>query len=165
MGVGPRPIERSDLAWIHALNRQHEVELSPLAMPSLADLVNLATYGRVIGNQAAFLLAFDQAAAHDSANFLWFRKRLARFVYVDRIAVAQAHRGRGHARALYEDLFTFAHTNGSQAVVCEVNTEPPNPGSEAFHAALGFEEIGRAHLPDQRKSVVYLKKQLRTGPT
>ncbi len=164
MGIKPRPIEPGDLRWIHALNRQHEVELSPLGMSSLADLVSRASYGRVVDHQAAFLLAFDQAAAHNSANFLWFRERLTHFLYVDRVAVAHQSRGRGYARALYEDLFAFAGCVGSQSIVCEVNTDPPNPASDAFHAALGFEEAGRAHLTDRRKSVVYLRKRLPAGP-
>jgi uncharacterized protein len=33
------------------------------------------------------MLAFDQDADYDSPNFLWFRERLARFVYADRVVV------------------------------------------------------------------------------
>jgi predicted GNAT superfamily acetyltransferase len=42
-------------------------------------------------------------------------------------------------------------------VCCEVNSDPPNPLSDAFHAALGFREVGRAFLPDRGKSVRYLE--------
>ncbi len=49
-----------------------------------------------IGQTEALLLAFDQAADYDSPNFLWFRERFPRFVYVDRIVVAGEARGRGH---------------------------------------------------------------------
>ena len=94
----------------------------------------------------AFLLAFDQAADYDSPNFLWFRDRTPRFVYVDRIVVAPAARGRGHARRLYDDLFAQARRAGHDQVVCEVNSEPANPASDAFHAALGFSEVGRATI-------------------
>jgi hypothetical protein len=34
---------------------------------------------RQIGNGDAFLIAFDQRAACDSPNFLWFRQRYRRF--------------------------------------------------------------------------------------
>ncbi|TIP69850.1 MAG: GNAT family N-acetyltransferase, partial [Mesorhizobium sp.] len=71
-------------------------------------------------------------------NFLWFRERYPRFVYVDRVVVAGEARGRGHARRLYEDLFDHALRAGQTIVTCEVNAEPPNPASDAFHAALGF---------------------------
>jgi hypothetical protein len=45
---------------------------------------------------------------------------------------------------------------GYTRVCCEVNVEPPNPGSDAFHANLGFEEIGRAFVPEREKTVRYL---------
>ena len=96
----------------------------------------------------AFLLAFDQDAHYDSPNFLWFRARYPRFVYVDRIVVAIAARGRGYARRLYDDLFEHAAAAGHDRVVCEVNTQPPNPASDAFHAALGFVEVGTASVHD-----------------
>jgi predicted GNAT superfamily acetyltransferase len=50
---------------------------------------------RRIGNIDAFLLALDQDADYDSPNFRWFSARYPRFVYVDRIVVASAARGRG----------------------------------------------------------------------
>ena len=50
-----------------------------------------------MGSLDAFLLAFDQSAQYDSPNFLWFRSRYPRFVYVDRIVVVSSARGRGPA--------------------------------------------------------------------
>ena len=40
------------------------------------------------------------------------------------------------------------------------NTDPPNPGSDAFHARLGFHEVGRAFLADRGKSVRYLEREV-----
>ena len=108
----------------------------------------------------AFLLAFDQDAQYDSPNFLWFRSRYPRFVYVDRIVVASSARGRGHARRLYDDLFKQALAAGHDRVVCEVNTQPPNPASDAFHAALGFVEVGTADVHDGNRTVRYLSRAL-----
>ncbi|MGF1610445.1 MAG: GNAT family N-acetyltransferase [Kiloniellales bacterium] len=160
----PRPIASGDIDWVLALNRLHETELSPLTRDALQTLIDRAFYARAIGSRpgdgAAFLLAFDQDAAYDSPNFLWFKERLGRFVYVDRIAVAASARGRGLARTLYHDLFQAALAAGQEAVVCEVNLEPPNPGSDAFHAALGFSVVGRAQLADRGKSVRYLQRTL-----
>jgi predicted GNAT superfamily acetyltransferase len=45
-------------------------------------------------------------------------------------------------------------------VVCEVNSEPPNPASDAFHAAMGFTEVGRATIHQGRKTVRYLTREL-----
>jgi hypothetical protein len=108
----------------------------------------------------AFLLAFDQDAAYDSPNFLWFRERFPRFVYVDRVVVGPAARGRGLARRLYDELFAAAAAAGHERVVCEVNLDPPNPGSDAFHARQGFAEIGAAAIHGGAKTVRYLERRL-----
>lgn len=159
MADGPRPIEPGDIDWVHALNQRHAVELSALTVDRLADLVERATYAKVIDDKAGFLLAFERAADYDSPNFLWFRERFDRFIYVDRIAISDRYRGQGLARRFYEDLFEHARSGGHSTIVCEVNTDPPNPGSDAFHAALGFTEIGRATLTERGKSVRYLKRE------
>ena len=113
-------------------------------------------YARRIGELDAFLIAFDQDARYDSPNFLWFRDRYPRFVYVDRIVVAAPVRGRGLARNLYRDLFARATAAGHERVVCEVNSNPPNPGSDAFHTALGFAGVGNAAIHGGAKTVRYL---------
>lgn len=138
-----------------ALNNRHAEELSWLTPTELSHLVSQAFYARRIGELEAFLIAFDQDAEYDSPNFLWFNARYPRFVYVDRIAVASEARGRGHARRLYEDLFKHAGNNGHDVVVCEVNSDPPNPASDAFHAALGFREVGQATIHGGKKAVRY----------
>src|ERR1035437_2646288 len=86
------------------------------------------------------------AVCRASRNILWFCARYPRFVYVDRIVVASSARGRGCARRLYRDLFEYAVRAGHERVVCEVNISPPNPASNAFHAALGFVEVGTASV-------------------
>jgi predicted GNAT superfamily acetyltransferase len=145
-----------------ALNNAHAQELSWLELERLQHLVFQAFLARRIGNLDAFLLAFDQGADYDSPNFLWFRSRYPRFVYVDRIVVAASARGRGCARRLYRDLFEHAESAGHERVVCEVNISPPNPASDAFHAALGFAEVGSASIHEGRKTVRYLSRALTT---
>lgn len=143
-----------------ALNRAHEAALSPLDAPRLRRLIVEAFVAWRIGDAEALLIALDQDADYDSPNFLWFRARFDRFVYVDRIVVDAAAQGRGHARRLYAALFTRAAEAGHDRVVCEVNSDPPNPGSDAFHAALGFEEIGAAAIHGGAKTVRYLSRTL-----
>jgi uncharacterized protein len=147
-------------AAVLALNNAHARELSWLEPERLQYLTAHAFAARRSGALDAFLLAFDQDAPYDSPNFLWFRERFPRFVYVDRIVVAESGRGRGLARTLYGDLFARAMTAGHERVVCEVNTRPPNPESDAFHAALGFAEIGHASIYDGAKDVRYLLRAL-----
>ena len=145
-----------------ALNAAHEGETSPLDRLQLRSLLAEAFYLGLKGpgGSEAFLIAFDQNAKYDSPNFLWFRRQFETFVYVDRVIVAKDHQGRGLARGLYEELFTSAVAAGHQRVVCEVNEQPPNPASDAFHKSLGFELAGRAELADRGKIVRYLVKTL-----
>jgi predicted GNAT superfamily acetyltransferase len=124
-----------------ALNNAHAQELSWLEPERLEYLIGEAFLVRRIGNFDAFLLAFDQDARYDSPNFIWFRAR-------------------GWARRLYADLFEHAVRAGHDRVVCEVNKMPPNPASDAFHAALGFVEVGTASVHDGSRTVRYLSQTL-----
>jgi predicted GNAT superfamily acetyltransferase len=148
---------------LRALNNAHATELSRLEADRLRQLVGAAFLAARIGANEAFLLAFDQDAAYDSPNFLWFRDRFDRFVYVDRIVVAPQARGRGHARRLYGELTARARAAAQPRIVCEVNAVPPNPASDAFHAAFGFEPVGSAPLPGGDKIVRYLSLDIRAA--
>jgi predicted GNAT superfamily acetyltransferase len=143
-----------------ALNNAHAQELSLLEPERFAYLIEHAFLVRKIGDLDGFLIAFDQDARYDSPNFLWFRARYPRFVYVDRIVVAAKARGRGYARRLYNDLFAHARHAGHDRVGCEVNSRPPNPISDGFHAALGFTKVGQASVYANSRTVQYLSRTL-----
>jgi predicted GNAT superfamily acetyltransferase len=147
-----------------ALNNTHAAQLSWLEPERLAHLVGQAFLARRIGEVDALLLALDQDADYDSPNFRWVRSRYQRFVYVDRIVVASSARGRGYARRLYRDLFQHALKAGHDRVLCEVNINPPNPQSDAFHAALGFVEVGTADVNNGSRTVRYLSHSLGGRP-
>jgi uncharacterized protein len=136
-----------DIDTILALNALHETETSPLSreklMQMLTEAFHSATEG---GGRDGYLICFDQNADYDSVNFLWFKMRYPRFVYIDRVVVAAHARGQGIARRFYEGLFDRARAAGHTHIVCEINLMPANPGSLAFHAALGFVEVGHADL-------------------
>ena len=154
------PLTTDVLPAILALNNAHARELSWLEPERLDHLVGQAFLVLRAGAADAFLMTFDQDAGYDSENFLWFRARYPRFVYVDRVVVADRARGRGLARRLYEALFDKARAAGHTLVTCEVNADPPNPASDAFHAALGFTEVGQAALKGGEKTVCYFAREL-----
>lgn len=157
------PIDRiaqDDEAAILALNNEHAAELSWLEAERLSFLLGEAFYARRIGDLEAFIMTFDQDANYDSPNFVWFRERYEHFIYVDRVVVAAHARGRGHARLLYRDLFDHAQSAGHTLVTCEVNTDPPNAASDAFHAALGFAEVGDAVIHGGKKAVRYYVRRI-----
>lgn len=147
------------LADLCRLNNDHAVETSYLAEPELARLLSIAFYACGYSGPAAFLIAFDQSAPYVNQNFQFFQQRFEQFVYIDRVITASYARRRGLARKLYEDLFARARAAGHSTVGCEVNLDPPNEASDAFHANLGFEEVGRSRL-NNGKTVRYLQRVL-----
>ncbi len=154
-----RTITPADLDALLRLNNDHETETSLLDRSKLERMISRAFFSRTIESQRALLLTFDQSSDYGSVNFRWFRDRYARFVYVDRVIVAKPARGGGIARALYADLFSEARLQGHTVIAAEVNSVPPNPVSDAFHAALGFAEVGSGS-PTAGKEVRYLLKTL-----
>ena len=151
----------ADLIPILALNNLHAEQTSLLDESSLAHLLGMACYTRGTDRGAtSILIALDQDAAYDNPNFNWFKARYERFVYVDRIIVSDSLRGYGVDRLLYRNLFAWASLAGQTHIVCEVNFRPPNPGSDAFHSAMEFIEVGQAEIHNGKKSVRYLHKIL-----
>ncbi|MEM9059656.1 MAG: GNAT family N-acetyltransferase [Pseudomonadota bacterium] len=164
-----RPASLQDHAWILPLNKTHEHLLSPLDAAGLTDLIAASWVTLVRPPRSGFVACFEQDGDYDSPNFLWFRERFPKFVYVDRIAVDAEAGVRGTGSALYEAVFAMARAQGYPIVCCEVNTVPVNQGSLDFHAKKGFETVGEAHLPDRGKTVRYLLRRFdapdAAGPT
>ena len=143
-------------AMLVALNNASVLETSLMDAAKFAAMIDAAAVATHVKPAAGFLLAFDQTSTYDGAHFLWFRDRLARFLYVDRVVISAAVRRAGLGRQLYHDLFVRAARMGVMTVTCEVNLAPPNPASDAFHAQLGFQPAGQATVPGSDKAVRYL---------
>jgi uncharacterized protein len=141
------------------LNNDNARETSSLTAEKFDRMIALARVATYVEPGAAFLVAFEHTADYDGGHFRWFRGRLDKFLYVDRVVVADNQRRRGLGRALYEDLFTQARQLGHWQVACEVNALPPNPKSAAFHAGFGFVQIGTATIDAGTKVVRYLVRQ------
>ncbi|NDW06717.1 GNAT family N-acetyltransferase [Jiella pacifica] len=162
-GIGerqPEAVRAADLATLLALNNDHAAELSLLDAASFERLLGNAFLARQSTGADAFVVAFDETGDYDSPNFLWFKKRYERFLYIDRVVVAPAARGRGLARALYDSVFAAADSAGIGRVVCEINIDPPNPASLRFHETLGFRQVGGATLYPSGKTVGYHERTL-----
>ena len=153
---GLRDARCEDFAAILALNEDSAHFTSPLAAERLDALHRVAAYHKVVesdGEIAAFLLAFREGAPYESPNYLWFAERYPRFLYIDRIVVAPAHRGARLGIALYDDIIAFAAANGVAWLTCEFDVEPPNPASMKFHERMGFAEVGTQWLGGGKKRV------------
>jgi predicted GNAT superfamily acetyltransferase len=151
-----------DTTAILLLNNAIAKETSALDEAGLKTLLDMAFYARGIDRGAtAFLIALEHNAAYVNPNFMWFQASRESFVYVDRIVVSISARGQGIARVLYEDLMAAARRAGHDRIVCEVNIEPPNPISDAFHLAMGFNAVGHATIHNGAKTVRYFEKMVR----
>jgi uncharacterized protein len=154
-----RPLARGDWPAVLALNQASVNELSDLSGERLEYVLSLAHRALVAQDGAeivAFALAMAPHTDYDSRNYQWFGRRYERFLYLDRIAVDASRRRLGVGALLYEDMEHAARTFGR--MVCDVNVEPRNDASLAFHAARGYREIDRLAHPG--KVVALMCKEL-----
>ena len=150
-----RTLVEADLPAVLALNNTHASEVNELSATALAAVVDVATRARIVDGDLGFLIAFSEATPPQGPNHAWFLAHQPRFLYIDRVVVAPSARGRGLARALYDDLASIA---AGRPLCCEVNIDPPNPASLDFHARLGFLACGEAANPRNGKRVRYLTR-------
>ena len=109
-------------------------------------------------------MALRPGQSYQSLNYRWFSERYENFVYIDRIAVAPAYKGRGIGRALYADVESLAATT-APILTCEVNLVPSNADSMAFHTKLGFAEVGQQVTEGGKKRVSLMVKTLAAPQT
>ena len=142
----PRDVTPADLNDIHALNAAAVPAVSDIPVADFAWFLDHATYFRLVeldGTTAGFLLALGDGVPYTSINYTWFSHRYTGFCYIDRLAVGAAWQRRGIASALYADLERHARACGARRLACEINVRPYNAESLAFHAGIGFAEVGR----------------------
>ncbi|WP_298459743.1 GNAT family N-acetyltransferase [uncultured Cellulomonas sp.] len=144
--AAPRPITPGDLEALAELNDAAVPAVNTLGVAGLAAHVPRCEVAITVpdddGAPLAFLLALAPDADYDSENYRWFATHRPGSLYVDRIVVAPHAHGRGLGRLMYAAVLDRAHRLGLGEVTCEVNLEPPNPGSLAFHGRLGFAQVG-----------------------
>lgn len=162
MSCSIQDVDIRSLDVIHEMNEQ--------ALPHVNSVSRDYFNGRIAGNgyfravyrdgrPAAFLLAMDESADYDSLNFLWFRSRYPRFVYIDRVVVGPDHRRAGLAASLYADLLEWARGR-TPRLACEVNLRPSNEPSLHFHRKQGFVPVGTQETDGGRKTVSLMIREL-----
>ena len=119
-------------------------------------LFRVAEVGQAI---EGYVCGISHQAIYDGEEFALFLDHLPDgFLYIDQVAIRQRSRGQGLGRPLYQDMETYARENGFSALACEVNYEPFNAASQAFHRQFGFAEVVR--MPIRGLVVSLLTKPL-----
>lgn len=141
-----RELTSHDLPSMLALNNDAAPAVPESTEADLATLLRASTFGFAAVNDKEFLgfvVGFEPGMDYASPNYLYFEDRGTDHLYIDRIVVAEEARGMRVGQTLYKRVIALAVDQGRAEVTCEVNIDPPNPGSLAFHSRLGFSEVGR----------------------
>jgi len=140
-----RPITPNDHEAVLAWNHDHVELLAPLDQERLHDLLGWSDLGCVLvdgDRDAGFVLTFRSGTAYDSANYRWFTERYPTFYYLDRVVVDPSARRTGLGTRVYDEIERRAREVAP--VMClEVNLDPPNEPSLAFHRRRGYVEVGQ----------------------
>ncbi|GAA2728739.1 GNAT family N-acetyltransferase [Cellulomonas aerilata] len=163
----PRPIAPADVPALAHLNDAAVPAVNELGAAGLAAHVPGCDVALVVpdddGAPLAFVLAVAPGAGYASENYRWFSEHRPGSLYVDRIVVAPHAHGRGLGRTLYAAVAGRAHELGLGEITCEVNLEPPNSQSLAFHARLGFRQVGEQVTKGGAVRVALLARTLDGG--
>jgi predicted GNAT superfamily acetyltransferase len=116
------------------------------------------------GEPLGMLLALAPGADYASENYRWFEQNEPGSLYVDRILVVPEAQGLGIGRAMHAAALQRAQDLELSQVTCEVNVEPPNPGSLLFHTRLGFSVVGELSTKGGTVRVALMAREVSPGP-
>ena len=159
-----RNIESADLTRVLEINNANTPGVSELTLSELETDIENCLHALAIDNEhgevCAFCITFAPDAPDAGANHRWFADRFESFVYLDRIAIDPTYQNLGLGVLLYQSVEQQMIASAQHSLLCcEVNLEPPNPGSLRFHHRIGFTEVGQ-QSPQQNYVVSMLSKNL-----
>jgi predicted GNAT superfamily acetyltransferase len=159
-----RNIEITDVARVLEINNANTPGVSELTLSELETDIKNCLHALAIDNEhgevCAFCITFAPDAPDAGVNHQWFADRFESFVYLDRIAIDPTYQNLGLGVLLYQSVEQQMIASAQHSLLCcEVNLEPPNPGSLRFHHRIGFTEVGQ-HSPQQNYLVSMLSKNL-----
>jgi uncharacterized protein len=146
-----RPIEPVDLDRILEINAANVPEVGAVDAERMAYLLGQSPIALAVeldGHIVGFCLVMPPDTDYDSVNYRWFTERYDDFMYLDRVAFDAEAQGRGLGTLLYAEVDRqMLERGGAPRLALEVNVDPPNEPSLAFHARVGFEEVGQQDTP------------------
>lgn len=146
-----RPLAEADLARVVEINDANVPEVGAVdarRLSFIADESPISLVVEVDGFVVGFCLVLGADSTYDSVNYRWFGERFEDFMYLDRVAFDAAHQGRGLGTLLYGEVDRIMRdTSDATRLALEINLDPPNEPSLAFHRRLGFVEVGQQDTP------------------
>ncbi len=154
-----RTLRTTDLELIHKWNQSTVPKVNSLTFEEFRLQSVNCTYSYIQCSTdsmpVGFIFLYDEKTEYDSLNYLYFKSRYQKFLYVDRIIIAGEHQKKGYGQQLYDFVID---THNPDIFCCEVNITPPNRQSLSFHHKYGFKEIGQQNVYNKVVSLLTYSK-------
>jgi predicted GNAT superfamily acetyltransferase len=155
-----RTLRPTDLELIHKWNESTVPKVNSLTFEEFRlqsincthSYIQYSTDSMPVG----FIFLYDEKTYYDSLNYLYFKNRYQKFLYVDRIIIAGEYQKKGYGQQLYDFVID---THNPDIFCCEVNSTPPNRQSLSFHQKYGFNEIGQQTVYNKVVSLLTYSKK------
>lgn len=154
-----RTLRTTDLELIHKWNQSTVPKVNSLTFEEFRLQSVNCTYSYIQCSTdsmpVGFIFLYDEKTEYDSLNYLYFKSRYQKFLYVDRIIIAGEHQKKGYGQQLYDFIID---THNPDIFCCEVNITPQNRQSLSFHHKYGFKEIGQQNVYNKVVSLLTYSK-------
>ena len=148
-----RDLTDEHLPAAHVINQDNVPDVGDVTLDRLGWLHALSAVSTGVfddgGSMLGFCMVMPPGTGYDSTNYRWFMERYSDAFYLDRVAFAATARRRGLGTLLYDTVEQRIRDERPDIVrlSLEVNSNPPNHGSLAFHAGRGYVELERRPTP------------------
>lgn len=141
---------------LHAINQANVPACGSETLEAMGELLEMSRIALGVeadGELAGFCYVLEPGRPYASSNYIWFSERYTSFAYLDRVAFAAAHQGKGYGATLYRAVEELA-APWADWILLEVNLVPRNDGSLRFHEREGFAEVGQQGTPEKLVSLM-----------
>ena len=155
-GISVRAAVSGDVRHLLALNELALPHVTSMSSAGFAHLMGQSSIALVVEEVGVpdpfpigFCLVLGPGLDYQSVNYRWVMDRYADALYLDRVVVDADRRGRGVGQRIYAEVQRLMRSDWPKfpTLALEVNLEPPNPESLAFHRKLGFDAVGEQMTP------------------
>ena len=154
----------------HVINQNNVPEVGDRPLDEFKLLVENSDYNCcIVENKTVvgFVICFQDNKTSTSflteqnhKNFIEIQKQMDNFLYIDRIAIHENHRGQNIGKEMYQHVEKFAIENNIELLTAEINLLPKkNEISFKFHKKYGFREFSTKKYSDDYE-VSFQKKNL-----